>query len=267
MTTAEVVAQHLPYLRRYARALTGDQSAGDAYVVATLEALMAEIPRDGAPSDIKLELFRIFSKIWNSLSINHSRDLAETASPGEEKLRQMTPLPRQAFLLVSLENFTEEEGARTLDVDRASFHQMLEVAGRELAEEIATDVLIIEDEPLIALDFESMVQSLGHRVLGVARTRTEAVALASKRRPGLILADIQLADGSSGLDAVNDLLADFQVPVVFITAYPERFLTGERPEPAFLIAKPFRPAHASAVISQALFFGRNARTKKRPQET
>ena len=263
MTTAEVVAQHLPYLRRYARALTGDQAAGDAYVVATLEALLAEMPRSGGATDLKLELFRIFSKIWNSLSINHSRDLAGATSPSEEKLRQMTPLPRQAFLLVSLENFTEDEGAQILDIDRTAFHDMLDVAGRELAEEIATDVLIIEDEPLIALDFESMVQSLGHRVLGVARTRSEAVALAANRRPGLILADIQLADGSSGLDAVNDLLAEFQVPVVFITAYPERFLTGERPEPAFLIAKPFRPAHASAVISQALFFERNARPRRR----
>jgi CheY-like chemotaxis protein len=111
-------------------------------------------------------------------------------------------------------------------------------------------VLIIEDEPFIAMDLEGLVESLGHQVLGVAR-------------PGLILADIQLADGSSGLDAVNELLRSFEVPVIFITAYPERFLTGERPEPAFLIAKPFQPATVSAVISQALFFERNARRRER----
>ena len=53
------------------------------------------------------------------------------------------------------------------------------------------------------------------------------------------------------------------MPVIFITAYPERFLTGERPEPAFLIAKPFQPATVSAVISQVLFFERKARRPER----
>jgi CheY-like chemotaxis protein len=144
-----------------------------------------------------------------------------------------------------------------------SLRALVEEAGRELAAEIATNVLIIEDEPLIAFDLEGLVESLGHQVLGIARTHTEAVSLAQAKRPGLILADIQLADGSSGLDAVNELLEAFEVPVIFITAYPERFLTGERPEPAFLIAKPFQPATVSAIISQALFFERKA--KKREQ--
>jgi CheY-like chemotaxis protein len=102
------------------------------------------------------------------------------------------------------------------------------------------------------------VESLGHRVIGIARTREEALAIAAKKRPGLILADIQLADGSSGLDAVNDMLETFETPVIFITAYPERFLTGERPEPAFLIAKPYQPSTVSAILSQALFFEHKA---------
>ena len=129
--------------------------------------------------------------------------------------------------------------------------------------EIATDVLIIEDETFIAMDIEALVESLGHKVIDIARTHSEAVALAKQKRPGLILADIQLADGSSGLDAVNELLGSFEVPVIFITAYPERFLTGQRPEPAFLIAKPFQLAVVSAVVSQALFFGRKARQRGR----
>ena len=139
----------------------------------------------------------------------------------------------------------------------------MEEAGRELAAEIATDVLIIEDESFIAMDLESLVENAGHRVIGVARTHTAAVTLAKAKRPGLILADIQLADGSSGLDAVNELVNSFEVPVIFITAYPERFLTGERPEPAYLIAKPYQPATVAAVIGQALFFERNARRPDR----
>ena len=162
---------------------------------------------------------------------------------------------------MALEGFSEEDAAYILDIDVPTLRKLVEESGRELAAEIATDVLIIEDETFIAMDLESLVESLGHRVLGVARTHAEAIALAKAKRPGLILADIQLADGSSGLDAVNELLRTFEVPVIFITAYPERFLTGERPEPAFLIAKPFQPATVSAVISQALFFERNSRMR------
>jgi CheY-like chemotaxis protein len=120
-------------------------------------------------------------------------------------------------------------------VDRPTLQQLVEESGRELAVQIATDILIIEDEALIAMDLENLLENLGHEVTGIARTRTDAVTLAKAKRPGLILADIQLADGSSGMDAVNELLTTFEVPVIFITAYPERFLTGKRPEPAFLV--------------------------------
>ncbi len=119
-------------------------------------------------------------------------------------------------------------------------------------------MLIIEDEPIIALDIEGMVRDLGHDVTGVARTHRGAVALVKSKTPGLVLADIQLADGSSGLDAVNEILTEIEVPVIFITAFPERLLTGEKPEPAFLITKPFRPEAVKAAISQALFFDRKA---------
>ena len=82
----------------------------------------------------------------------------------------------------------------------------------------------------------------------------------------MVLADIQLADGSSGIDAVNEILhSRFEVPVIFITAYPERLLTGERPEPTFLITKPFLPDMVKALVSQALFF--ETRSKARTRQT
>jgi DNA-directed RNA polymerase specialized sigma24 family protein len=261
MSTAQLVVQHLPYLRRYARALTGSQMAGDAYVAATLETLVSEPETITPGGNVKVELFQIFTRIWNSLSVNGKSEQIQRDLPAEVRIGQITPLPRQAFLLSCLEGFSEEEAAAILGVDTATVRELVDEAGRELAADMATDILIIEDEPLIAMDLEALVEGLGHRVTGVARTRTEAVKLAASKRPGLILADIQLADGSSGLDAVNDLLKSFEVPVIFITAYPERFLTGERPEPAFLIAKPFQPANVSAVISQALFFQQSARRR------
>jgi len=261
MSTAQLVVQHLPYLRRYARALTGSQMAGDAYVAATLETLVSEPETINQGSNVRLDLFQVFTRIWNSLSVNGKSEQIQRDLPAEVRIGQITPLPRQAFLLSSLEGFSEEETAAILGVDVEMVRELVDEAGRELAADMATEILIIEDEPLIAMDLEALVEGLGHNVTGIARTRTEAVKLAADKRPGLILADIQLADGSSGLDAVNDLLRSFEVPVIFITAYPERFLTGERPEPAFLISKPFQPAMVSAVASQALFFQRNSRNR------
>lgn len=253
----EQLLADVAHLRRYARALTGEQAGGDAYVAATIDALA------GAGTGIgRAELFRTLTRIWNSVPVNHdgAADAAGQA-PGDRRVARLTPLPRQAFLLSNLEGFSDAEGAAILGLTTTQFRDLIAEAGRELAEEMATDVLVIEDEPLIALDLETVLQDLGHRVIGVARTHTEAIQVANTALPGLILADIQLADGSSGLDAVNELIGSFSAPVVFVTAYPERFLTGKRPEPAFLVTKPFRTSHVAAVVSQALFFDRRARQK------
>jgi CheY-like chemotaxis protein/DNA-directed RNA polymerase specialized sigma24 family protein len=260
MSRSQLVAEHLPLLRRYARALTGNQTSGDAYVAAMLEALLQDQSLLDERLGARVGLFRLFTQIWNSVAINdEGEQMQQVAS--ERRLSNITPLARQAFLLLSLEGFSEEEVAFILDTEVGEIRALTDTAGRELAAEIATDVLIIEDETFIAMDLETLVKNLGHNVIGVARTHADAIALAKTKKPGLILADIQLADGSSGLDAVNELLRTFEVPVVFITAYPERFLTGERPEPAFLISKPFQPAMVSAVASQALFFQRNSRSR------
>ena len=264
MPDSKTVAQYLPLLRRYARALTGDQASGDAYVAATLEALIADPSTiDGSKADRASRSIGCSPRSGIRSPSTATPDAGASTLPGERKLASITPLPRQAFLLVALEGFPEAEAARILDVDVVTLRSLIEESGRELAAEIATDVLIIEDETFIAMELESLVESLGHRVLGVARTHAEAIALTKTKKPGLILADIQLADNSSGLDAVNELLQSFEVPVIFITAYPERFLTGERPEPAFLIAKPFQPSTVSAIASQALFFERSAKRRER----
>jgi len=262
LSPSQTVAPHLPYLRRYARALTGSQQSGDAYVVAALEALIADPSVIRGPDQARVAIYRLFTKIWNSLDVNAAGGSGDDGVPAEQRLTNITPRPRQAFLLVALEGFSEAEAAEILDVDVPGLRQLVDESGRELAADIATDVLIIEDETFIAMELEGLVEGLGHNVIGVARTHSEAIALSKKKRPGVILADIQLADGSSGLDAVNEMLQSLEVPVIFITAYPERFLTGERPEPAFLIAKPFQPATVSAVLSQALFFDRRARPRE-----
>ena len=261
MSTSQAVSSHLPFLRRYARALTGSQESGDKYVEAALNALISQPSLINSNTSVRVEMFRVFSKIWNSVAVNAGNEPMDP-HPANRHLSQISAKPRQAFLLVSLEGFSEDEASRILDIGVAELRRLIDECGRELASQIATSIMIIEDEALIAMDLQSLVENLGHDVQGVARTRNEAVALAKHQRPGLILADIQLADGSSGIDAVNDLLNTFEVPVIFVTAYPERLLTGIRPEPTFLITKPYQPAMVSAVISQALFFERNAQKRQ-----
>jgi DNA-directed RNA polymerase specialized sigma24 family protein len=265
MSISQAIAPHLPYLRRFARALAGTQAAGDAYVAATLEVLIEDPSLFNAKIDPRVALFRTFAGLWNSVGVNLKPDVATTAAtPADRKLESITPLPRQAFLLSAVEGFSLTDIAVILGLDEAEVEELVDQAGREIAAQVATDVLVIEDEPMIAMDLEGIVEGLGHRVMGVARTHAEAVKAIAQEKPGLVLADIQLADGSSGLDAVNEMLGSFQVPVIFITAYPDRLLTGERPEPAFLITKPYQPDTVKAIVSQALFFERRARLRDRP---
>ena len=255
MSIAAKIAPHLPYLRRFGRLFAGSQKSGDACVLAVLESLLAD-PSSFPPNEnSRVALYRCFLRIWGSDGANNAATEARSEPDmGARTIGAITPLPRQAFLLTAVEGFTLKEAAAILDLPPDRVSELLERAGREIAQQVATTVLIIEDEPLIAMDLEHVVNSLGHTVCGIARTRREALEAVRHQRPGLVLADIQLADGSSGLDAVNQMLEQFDVPVVFITAFPQRLLTGERPEPTFLITKPFDNNAVRAVISQALFF-------------
>ncbi|MGE0240741.1 MAG: response regulator [Parvibaculaceae bacterium] len=264
MAIAQKISPYIPYLRRYARALTGNQKSGDAYVAATIESLLADSSAFDKEQNPKVALYKVFTKIWRSLRINRQRSEGRAFDHDiDNKLDIITPPARQAFLLLTIEDFNNAEAAAVLDVSETELDELLTQAGREIAEQIATNVLIIEDEPIIAMDVEHIVRSLGHDVAGIARTHNEAVAIARKGGIGLVLADIQLADGSSGINAVNEILQSIELPVIFITAYPERLLTGERPEPTFLITKPFQPETVKAVISQALFFESAAHTLAR----
>jgi len=258
MSLSAAIAPHLPYLRRFARILSGNQASGDAYVVATLESLVADPDAFDRSLGPRVALYRQFIAIWAPVNAGVGARAGVVAAGADRSLDAITPRPRQAFLLSSVEGFSREDIARILGETPDGVSGLLDAAGREIAEQIATEVLIIEDEPIIAMDIESLVEQLGHHVVGVARTHREAVAVAGRRVPGLVLADVQLADGSSGLDAVNEILASYDVPVIFVTAYPERLLTGERPEPTFLITKPFQAETLKAVISQALFFDARA---------
>lgn len=256
---SDEIISHLKYLRRYARALTGSQESGDRYVRICLEAILADPELLPAAADVRVDLFRLF----------HSISRRTIAAEGADELRDLSiesrlqalPAPeREVLLLTSVEGFSTGETARILALPEDETEALRNAAWVAVGQQIATDVLIIEDEPVIALDVAALVEDLGHRVVGSATSHHEAVAIAERKRPGLILADIDLGAGGSGMAAVAEILSKFTVPVIFVTAYPERLLTGERPEPTFLVTKPFDVDTLKVTISQALSFAPPSKT-------
>lgn len=236
MSISNDVSAQIPYLRRFGRALVGSREGGDGYVLAMLETLVAEPERLGQANNLKIALYRLLLDVWTK-ALNAAPDAGARllqADSARSRLEAISLRPRVAFLLNALENFTPADVAEILSVSEQEAQDLISQANDEIADQIATDVLIIEDEPFIAHDLRAIVEELGHRVTGMARTHREAVENIGSSKPGLILADIQLADGSSGLDAVNEILDTLSTPVIFITAYPERFLTGARLSLPFL---------------------------------
>ncbi len=243
------LVKQLPALRRYARALLGAQEAGDGAVRETLHAMIEGRVASGADTSPRVALYRAFHQV-----IGQRPAAAVPALRADQRLQALDVSSRMAFLLTAMEGFSYAETSRILGLALDQVEKQVVAAQCDIDRQTTTRVLIIEDEWLIALDLKTLVEELGHEVVGVAPTRSRAVDLAKQGGFGLVLADIQLADGSSGIDAVSDILVAFNVPVIFITAFPDRLLTGERPEPTYLIAKPFLTETVKATIAQALFF-------------
>lgn len=255
---ADQLMAELPFLRRYSRALTGSQDSGDRYALATLETIVADpgvLAEDPTP---KLGLFRTFHGIWSTSGapVGKASDISDLLElRAQWRLGHLEPNTREALLLYTIEGFSFEGVAHIMGIEPPEAEALLGRALSDMGEMVSGDVLIIEDEGVIAMDLKSIVTEMGHRVTNIARTRDDAIAKGTAQVPDLILADIQLADKSSGIDAVNALLKTLgDRPVIFITAFPERLLTGERPEPAFLITKPYTENQVRTAVSQAMFF-------------
>lgn len=249
------IAQHLPYLRRYARALTGSQGSGDAYAAATLEAIIADRSAFRVELGPKCALFRAFHMIWTSSGAPVEVPDSELERAAQHHMRDLTPDSREALLLDTIEGFSALEISAIIGVEPDEAEELLRIAREEMRNSITGKVLVIEDEAIIAMDLHAILTDMGHQVTGIGRTRKGAVDLGRSDAPDLILADIQLADNSSGIDAVNDILGETaDIPVIFVTAFPERLLTGKRPEPAFVIPKPFTEEQIRSAVSQAMFF-------------
>jgi CheY-like chemotaxis protein/DNA-directed RNA polymerase specialized sigma24 family protein len=252
--SGEWIAQ-LPFLRRYARAATGSRKAGDALVRALFEAALRDAALLATISASRQGLFRGFSALWNADAWPPALHGDAVVAPNASQLERMPALCRQALLLNQLEEFPLVETAAILGTTPGEALALVREAQDDIARQPPARVLIIEDEPLIAYHLAEIVRQAGHEIVEQAATADAARDAFARYQPTLVLSDVQLADGSSGIDAIDAILRLGPVPVIFITGFPQRLLTGAGHEPAFLITKPFREDTVRATINQALFFG------------
>lgn len=203
--------RHMPDLRCFACGVCGSPEIGDTYISALIRDINVCLDdfRELSRPRITLYLYFLHYLQRNALTLG-----VESSHPvGTRNIDLLSAPSRNAFLLHAVEGFTLQEMASILALSSFEAEKLVAEANQEIESLVATDVLIIEDEPMIAMDIESIADDLGHRVVGVASTHKEATALAKQEQPGLILSDIQLADGSSGVAAVAEILEDLEAPV------------------------------------------------------
>lgn len=253
--STDQLALSLPFLRRYARAATGSRTRGDALVHSMLEAALRDRIILRQISESRTSLFKVFTTKWSLIDPLHDVAAATPEQRMASQLARVPSLRRQALLLNEFEEFSLIETGEILGISEVEAANLVAAALNDISREEPAHVLIIEDEPIVAHHLEDIVSRTGHRIVANATTADEARKAYDHHKPTLILSDVQLADGSSGIDAVEDILRNGPIPVIFITGFPQKLLTGGGYEPTFLITKPFREDTVRTTISQALFFG------------
>jgi CheY-like chemotaxis protein/DNA-directed RNA polymerase specialized sigma24 family protein len=255
--TAQQISGILPDLRRYARALSGSRALGDGWIAACLESLLSNPARLRPGDDVKFEMLRRLHRCAKRATGGAPGQAAEN-EPRDRLEREMLDLPlvdRQILLLVALEGFSLDRAALLTGLRRCDAARRLDAVRRRLSARVPARVLIIEDEPIVAMDLVTVVRNAGHVSTGVAPTNRRALELARDRAPDLILADVRLRSGESGIAAIKEILRAGALPVIFVTGYPERVLTREGIEPSLLVPKPFDPEFLGRAINQAVSGG------------
>ena len=116
-----------------------------------------EFPRDVDP---RLGLYKTFHAIWSTANIEEGEEPSDNPTGAEgiaqARLSRITPLSRQALLLTSLEGFSSEDTAYLIGASPQDVDSLVAEALEEIERQTLADVLIIEDEPIIAMDIETI---------------------------------------------------------------------------------------------------------------
>lgn len=223
----------LRHLRRHAYALTGHREIGDDLVDQASRELYATAADPPKQPEFSVLLFRLFHEKFNSCEVIN--------------------LARTALLLHEVEKFGYDDVGRILRISREAAETTVKAAQMARLPFSPRKVLLIEDEAIIAMELTVLVAELGHVVSGVAMTRQQAVEVARADPPDLVVLDIELADGSSGLDAIRAITSVCdEVPVILSTGHPDRLLTDRINAPVCLLTKPSSEDDMRSAIQKAI---------------
>lgn len=118
----------------------------------------------------------------------------------------------------------------------------------------AIRVQIVEDELIVAYDLRQSLEGMGYAVTGIASSEQQAVDLAARERPDLVLMDINLGRGGDGTRAAAQIVEQFQLPVIYLTAYAgdDMLQKAIQAAPYGYVLKPFEPRELNATIRAAI---------------
>ena len=118
-----------------------------------------------------------------------------------------------------------------------------------------TNILIVEDESIIAKDIQHSLKKLGYTVVGVSSTGEDAIKLTEELKPDLILMDIMLKGDISGIDAAIQIREKYNIPIIYLTAYADESTLNRAKvsEPYGYILKPFKEIDLRTSIEMSLY--------------
>jgi DNA-directed RNA polymerase specialized sigma24 family protein/CheY-like chemotaxis protein len=250
----------LPYMRRYGRALTGSTTSGDDLVTRAVEAALSEPERYNLESDdepvTRRRLYTLLNQLFDSNPGANPGATASSGEPGHPIETALSSLPereRRVFLLVSLEELSTPHAADVMGVAADEARDALGRAQNAMREQLVANILIVEDDAIIAYDLTETVLGMGHKVCGTAATMEEALAAAAANQPSLALMDLRLAHGGSGITTAQALRETRALPIIFVTAFAEELKQRGLDYLGPVIKKPFTREQIERAITQAVF--------------
>jgi len=249
----------LPYMRRYGRALTGSMTHADDLVTCGVEAALTEPEAYELDSSDELaqrrRLYGLMNRLFDADGGIPSTP-PPTATPNhpiETALASLPELERRIFLLVSLEELSTVQAADVLGDSVETVREALGRAQTAMREQLVANILIVEDDAIIAYDLTETVLAMGHKVCGTAATMEEALATAAANQPSLALMDLRLAHGGSGITTAQALRETRALPIIFVTAFAEELKQRGLDYLGPVIKKPFTREQIERAITQAVF--------------
>jgi signal transduction histidine kinase len=130
-------------------------------------------------------------------------------------------------------------------------------------------VLIVEDEPLIALETEEKIKDLGYQISSIVGTGAKAIKKAEIDRPDIVLMDIRLKGELDGIETAGIIHSRFQIPVVFATAYAEeKYLEKAKlTHPYGYLIKPVQERDLKVVLNMALYVAEVDRKREEAEDS